>query len=606
MNDSDSSFVGLDMRRDPANLQPGYYSVGEHVECVDGTVRTRPGNLCVGWGDDYVYTDQYDLMPVRKYANNLDMIRFADVKDGKDKVIIAEKGSAAVCLPGQLARQLTYPPGYEAGENTRLIQAFDKVFLLGGADNRPLVWDGSVLSNFEYADTDPIGGAFVRFPNTEIGCYYKNRLWVVGEDRNQVYPSDILVPTDFYVGNEFFVNQGDSDKIIGLVPYTSNRIIAFKEGSMYSLDNLTGDLSSAEINLISSSTGMVANRSAVVNGNLMIWLSRLGVMAAQLAYDTRLTPETVPLSEPIQPMIDRINWTYAHKASGIVHGERYYLSVPIDDSEANNCVLIYNFKNGAWESVDTYEPGQFIGDHYTYDEHFGPQNFAAIKTFGKSVLVSLNLSGIMTLYRYNHGKTDMAIEGTEDIEAYLTAHSMTTTTGQHVKKDFPFTSIVQTRGYLSSDLSTKLGSRIDVTCETYNPNFTIKLVTSGPGESTVLIEDKTRDRTKRRDYANSATTSAVTNVSNEHSSPYLDDYSIHIESDINSQTGADYPQFYMGNGSTVDDVYLWRKQEFQERFRAYKRGRAPRVRIENNSGTFSLKSVTITQYPRARKSRREV
>ena len=33
---------------------------------------------------------------------------------------------------------------------------------------------------------------------------------------------------------------------------------------------------------------------------------------------------------------------------------RYYLAVPLDDSEANNAVLVYNFINKAWESVDTY------------------------------------------------------------------------------------------------------------------------------------------------------------------------------------------------------------------------------------------------------------
>jgi len=322
--------------------------------------------------------------------------------------------------------------------DARLVQAYDQVFLLGGDDTRPLVWDGDASNDFVFADTKTpaastpsgltdsnslIPGA-VYFPNTRVGCYHKNRLWVKGTDPNQVYPSDILSPTDFFAVNEFYVNQGDSDEVRALVPYTNDRIIAFKGNSMYSLDNLTGDLSGAAINLISNSMGIVADRSAQVVGPNMIWLSRRGVMMAQLVQEQRLTPDTVPLSEPIDQIIRRINWIHADKAVGVVYNDRYMLAVPLDDNTQNSAVLVYNFKNQAWESIDIYEPVSFTdGQDSAYNEGFGPQTLNVITATGRNILLSTTHAGCLALYRYNFGKADRATEGTTDISAWLASYA---------------------------------------------------------------------------------------------------------------------------------------------------------------------------------------
>jgi len=615
LQDGDSGFLGLDMRRDPAVVKEGYYTIGEHVECEDGTVKTRPGNIVVPWGDTYQYDSHILQRPVERHEDIVDVIRFSNTADQREYLLIATLTEANLCLPGATAKEIAYPPAYAPAEDARLIQAYDKVFLLGGDNKRPLYWDGDPTNDFIFADTGDLGtysggltGGFERFPNTRIGCYHKNRLWIKGEDPNQVYPSDILSPTDFYVGNEFYVNQGDSDEIRALVPYTENRIICFKSNSIYSLDSLTGTLDNAEINLVSNNFGIVADRSAQVLGPSIIWLDRRGVMMAMLEYDQRLTPDSVPLSEPIDPIIRRINWAYAHRAVSAVHNERYYLAVPLDDNTKNSAVLIYNLKNQAWESVDTYTPSNAADVGDAYDDSFGPQSMSVIAVDGRNTLITTTLTGCVALYRYNRGKPDRMAESTSDLPTWMSVESTggTVANTKIITTDRAVTSVVQTRGYLAGDMSTKRGAHVDLTVDTFNPKLSIELVSAGPGEGKALLTDKTRDRTKRRDYASSATTSAINNANNEHTNPYLDDYSIHPYNTRASETGSEYPEFYFGDGSTIYDVYVNQMQEFHERFRAYKRCRAPRIKITNTQGTASLKSVFVKEYDRKHKHRREV
>jgi hypothetical protein len=68
----------------------------------------------------------------------------------------------------------------------------------------------------------------------------------------------------------------------------------------------------------------------------------------------RLLTIAEPLSAPISDVIARINFNAVENAVATYWENRYYLAVPLDDSEANNAVLVYNFINKAWESVDTY------------------------------------------------------------------------------------------------------------------------------------------------------------------------------------------------------------------------------------------------------------
>jgi hypothetical protein len=85
------------------------------------------------------------------------------------------------------------------------------------------------------------------------------------------------------------------------------------------------------------------------------------VFAITFADEYNLRGVDVPLSEPIQPLIDRINANLASDAVGVYFDNRYSLAVPLDsapganDATGNNSILTYNFLNQGWESVDSVD-----------------------------------------------------------------------------------------------------------------------------------------------------------------------------------------------------------------------------------------------------------
>jgi len=105
----------------------------------------------------------------------------------------------------------------------------------------------------------------------------------------------------------------------------------------------------------------------VIQGNTLIFLSDNGVYGLEFMNDYNLRGTREPMSKNIQPYIDRINKEKASGAVAAYFDNRYYLAVPLDSkvgvgdaSSGNNALLVFNFLNGAWESVDTYGNSGFL------------------------------------------------------------------------------------------------------------------------------------------------------------------------------------------------------------------------------------------------------
>ena len=58
-----------------------------------------------------------------------------------------------------------------------------------------------------------------------------------------------------------------------------------------------------------------------------------------------------PISDTIPDTVDRINFDYAYKAAAIVHKNFYVVAVPVDGSQTNNLLLVYDLVNGEWHTV---------------------------------------------------------------------------------------------------------------------------------------------------------------------------------------------------------------------------------------------------------------
>jgi hypothetical protein len=235
----------------------------------------------------------------------------------------------------------------------------------------PLVWDGS-SSTLTVINETSVAGATAVMPCGDFGLYFQNRMvvactrpyTVVGVEKwikDTLAVSDILDYEVFDMTlNQFILNQGGNDSIVGVLPWVENQFIVFMKRSVwlvyiepsYTTSSAPGANSSAT--LISSEIGCIARRSITSAGQFIFFLSHKGVHLLTPQLDLKLLGNTLPLSEPVDDIIQSINWSVVSGVSAEYNNNRFYIALPINGATRNNAILVYNTLNQNWESVDVY------------------------------------------------------------------------------------------------------------------------------------------------------------------------------------------------------------------------------------------------------------
>lgn len=250
--------------------------------------------------------------------------------------------------------------------------ALDKVFISRGYNKRPLMWDmvNTIISLPSTSSND----SGHKFPNCSSLMYYGNRIVACGkyhletnDNRNYdtVSVGNFLDWTDWDAADAFTINNGSNDHIVGISPWTLNEFLVFMRNSIFYVS--VGDdryatgaplSSNSYVRTLATDIGCSAKKSVVQAGGGVFFLSDNGVYFLQpqpASTDSmKLLTMADPISAPIDDVIQRINRDYAYRSVATYWNNRYYLSVPLDDSTVNNTVLVYNFILKSWESVDTY------------------------------------------------------------------------------------------------------------------------------------------------------------------------------------------------------------------------------------------------------------
>jgi len=241
-------------------------------------------------------------------------------------------------------------------------------FYLDASKTSTHVTDGqSLTSTPVFARKVSEGLGFTHMPAPEYGVYHQRRLAVpyrysvsdaadTYADRkifDEILISDIL-DTDTYdqVYGQFRFNAGKSDFNVGMLSFSDDKLVVFNRNSIHIVVG-NGDLSGFQSQLLTDEVGLTARNSVIQVGNQILFLSDNGVYGLSFVDLYNLRGNEVPLSESIQKTIDTINKAHVDKASAVYFDNKYYLAVPTGTSEVNNTLLIYNFLNKSWESVDT-------------------------------------------------------------------------------------------------------------------------------------------------------------------------------------------------------------------------------------------------------------
>lgn len=234
----------------------------------------------------------------------------------------------------------------------------------------PLIWqDGqAALSAAQQKftiDASTVTGVTQSVPCADFGLYFQNRLILKFGDY-QMLVSDILSEQCDTTLNNFVINTGGNDSIVGVLPWVQDQFLVFMTNSIYvvyvetdnfAIDSPPGAQSSTTV--VTTEIGCLARRSIVSAGQFVFFLSSNGVHMLTPQLDLKLLGNTLPLSEPIADFFDTVNYDTVQNSAACYYNNRFYIAMPTGSSTRNDKILVYNTLNQAWESIDYYPTGLF-------------------------------------------------------------------------------------------------------------------------------------------------------------------------------------------------------------------------------------------------------
>jgi hypothetical protein len=222
-----------------------------------------------------------------------------------------------------------------------------------------------------------IGRGFIHQPAAPWGVVHERRLWLPywytsattpadREIRDEIVASDIMDFNTFdVIGNQFRPTAGQSDFTVQLTPFTKDSLVIFNRKSIHLMTGISGSLADVKSNVVTAEIGCSARKSVVQVANQIMFLSDQGIYSVAFHDEYNLRGTGTPISETIQPYIDRINQDYAHLSCAVYFNNRYWIALPIDSSVGAgnatklNTIIVYNFINGGFESIDTVNSTKF-------------------------------------------------------------------------------------------------------------------------------------------------------------------------------------------------------------------------------------------------------
>lgn len=355
--DGDQGFIGLNSRDNPANIGKNFVANAQNIRMDRGVATVRKGaeRLTVG------ALLNVDIFGSCTYTR----------PDGEELIVLVLADGLHTYNPDTdaVSIKVLFPAG-ETIDSTDEVDVYQakglgSVYILRGFGKSTLRWDGASTI------VTPSAATHHNYPNGRHALYYGNR-HIVQSDRNTIQVSHYLEDNNWSSLDMFTINDGGNDRLIAIAPWTLNEFVIFMRNSIFYASVGVGATSVGDpaqdgdsyIKSLATDIGCIARGSVVQAGGGILFLSDNGVYflnPAGASAGQGNTPEGMrlltlaePLSAPIEDFIQRINYNHADKAVAIYWENRYYLSVPLDDSDYNNVTLVYNFINKAWESVDTY------------------------------------------------------------------------------------------------------------------------------------------------------------------------------------------------------------------------------------------------------------
>lgn len=556
---SDFGFVALDSRLEPENLQPGFVQDAWNMRFTRGRAETRPGS----WQPPGFNPDGRGAF--------IGAGIFSDPVSGVEYLLAAEASKVWFLADGRAPQSVPVKAGYEIDPDAgcEIVQAFSTAILFRGAGEPLYYTDG--MDEFEPVSlsVNPSPGDYTApIPSAEFGVAFANRLWVPN-GRDSYAASDILDFTRYDpILSEYRANEGEDDKIVALHPFRDTTLLVFKEQSIYALNNVVGDLSGVYSEVLTKDTGCVARRSVASVGGDVYFLAEGGIYRLSESVDSARVTQAVPVSLPIENLLERINWRQAHRASAAVVDRFYYLAVPIDGSEAPNALLVYDAAVGAWQGVDTFGPprqanlSRELEGTWVWME--GPDHGGALDATSMPDEYP-EIDCLRLLKTDLHGKKRLFIADRRRIIGYGVGRYDFIDGAQR-----GIHSGVITRAYDFGGLGTKTARAARLHYATRAAALTVSSVTDGVNEASPLKAALVRNRLHYSTFDKADWDPS--NAGDDFAAPKRDDYAWIAGDGCQPQSG----------------ISLDLHQEFFEGFPLRRRCRSAALKVESSTGSFAL------------------
>jgi hypothetical protein len=360
-SEGELGFFSLNSRDNPSTLKEGTVTKSQNMRLEKGVATTRSGIKKFYDGSIAGKT----IVGSGTYIDDLGQESIVLLAD--DPILAVTRIVKFNTNTGVFTNGPLLPARLTSSDGVEIVHALNAIYITRGHLLRPLRWDlantvTEILTNQS-------------FPNSTGLMYFQNRFIAIGKlpsvndvarRRDTVCLSHFLEYDGWSAVDAFTINQGSNDEVVATVPWTLNEFIILCRNSTFYLNVGTkryaqGEALSpdARLDTLAVDIGCAAKRSAVQVGDSVMFLSDNGVYA--MSPTTAGKPDGVklltlsdPLSSPIDDVIQSINKDFIGGSVGTYWNNRYYLAVPLGNSQVNNAVLVFNFILKSWESVDVY------------------------------------------------------------------------------------------------------------------------------------------------------------------------------------------------------------------------------------------------------------
>lgn len=343
------AFEGVDLATDPTLLPPGMLSDGTNVMMQgDGIIRRRPGLKRVASFVGAISAANYTATPVVRGLAYYDTPTTERLVAAIERRIVettsADDNQSATDI-GTLSSE-----GTETREEMAMVQLLDHIFYLCNGRINYMTYSGGswgfgTVTAFSDTTAMPMWSRLV---------VHNFRLYAMEANGYKLYASAIGSATstaDWVKTDNIRVGSGEGDPARALVAGQGPYLTMLNARSCWQIDTSDAAVANWTSQAVTRLTGCVEGKTAVQVGQDVFFLAREGVVnLGALAATDSIAPRAT-LSAAIQPIIDRINWTYISTAFAVKWADFYLLALPLDSNVRPKHIVAFNTLTRRWMPV---------------------------------------------------------------------------------------------------------------------------------------------------------------------------------------------------------------------------------------------------------------